>query len=172
MPDEPLQREQLPFDPDGNDVVDAVLVDDAGPAELTVADAAAAVGVHRRTIMRKLDAGLLPGAYKDGPTGSWRIPWPALLAAGYDLTTPADKVPTSSTPALTADADLLDELRAQVAALQVRAQVAQAVADERLRTITVQESALRDLRAMLPAVTPAPAPESTTPARRWWLRKG
>ena len=138
-------------------------------AELTVTQAAEAVGVHRRTITRKLDAGLLPGAHRDGPGGTWLIPWTALLSAGYELVTPADK---PSTPAPAPNTDELDRLRAQVAEWQARAQVAEAVATERERVIVAQELALRALTAG-PDVTQAEplTPAPSAPVRRWWHRR-
>ena len=201
-PTGPLQSEQLPLDDaDGLDVVDAELLDDpddmtteqlaewlratvrpapaaaAGPAELTLTQAADAVGVSRRTLHRRLAADELPGAHKGGQAGSWLIPWPALLAAGYNLTTPADDPtsstttprPTSSTP--TPDAHELDELRERLADAERRAAVAEAVAAERQRLILAHELNLTELRAQLVERTQAHPAQDSTPQRiRWWRR--
>lgn len=56
---------------------------------LTIADAIAATGLSRASLMRALDAGKFPNAAKDAePPYSWRIPVTDLLAAGYRLNRP------------------------------------------------------------------------------------
>jgi len=56
-------------------------------AEVTITDAAAATGKARSTIVRALDAGRFPNAYRvgGGETAPWRIPLADLEAAGYQL---------------------------------------------------------------------------------------
>lgn len=58
---------------------------------LTLTEAARACSVHRSTLRRALDAGRLPGAFRDaGPDGTgvgpWRVPLSALQAAGWSPT--------------------------------------------------------------------------------------
>ncbi len=134
---------------------------------LTITEAARAAGVDRRTIRRKLDAGAFPGAVQDtepGRGGSvWRIPVTELLAAGFVLHAPTP--PEEPVPPAPADTDL----RAENEQLRRRAEVAEAIAEERGR-------ALDDARLALRALTAGPTPTEPTPApppspithRRWW----
>lgn len=47
--------------------------------ELTIAEVAERLRVHRNTVTRYLDGGKLPGAYRlAGGTGPWRIPTSAV----------------------------------------------------------------------------------------------
>ncbi|MFJ1930368.1 MULTISPECIES: helix-turn-helix transcriptional regulator [unclassified Streptomyces] len=64
---------------------------------LTQREAAAACGVSRTTIRRRRESGSLPGAVQD-PRRGWIIPVDDLLAAGFQLRTPAEPN-TPSTPA-------------------------------------------------------------------------
>ena len=144
-------------------------------AMLTISEAAAAAGVDRRTVRRKLDAGLLPGAIRsDGPagagTGPWSIPAVELIAAGIDLggaQRAAVVTPANDSPAITA---------VDLEALKRRLAVAEAIAEERRLALDDARLALRALASG--NVSPAPPDEATPPSRRgvkrrpWWpLRK-
>jgi DeoR/GlpR family transcriptional regulator of sugar metabolism len=52
---------------------------------LSVDEAAIACGVSTETIRRRLRARKLIGAYREGPSGAWRIPVTALAAEGFRI---------------------------------------------------------------------------------------
>jgi len=138
---------------------------------LTVAEAAEAAGVHRRTITRRIDANRLPNAYKNS-TGEWRVPIADLEASGLRLYAPAgpDPEPASTLPH---DGIEVDELKAEVAEWRRRAEVAEALAAERERALERADLALRALSAgpqqgEHQADEPRPATSST---RRWRWRR-
>lgn len=158
------------------------MTDNARPA-LTISEAAEAAHVNRRTIRRRLDAGDFPGAYRDAPGTSrgptaWRIPVTDLLAAGFTLhapTPPEDTPQGQPGPDPSGTPRDLDRLRTEVAELRRRAEVAEAIAEERGRALDDARLALRALTAG-PPVTPEPATVATpTPtssptknATPWW----
>lgn len=142
--------------------------DEGARPALTITEAARAAGVDRRTIRRRLDAGDLPNAYRDPPEeGAWQIPVTDLIAAALPLHRPLP-------------AHQNDEAEEWCR----RALVAEAVAEERERTIAALERALLALEAgpaPAPAspeavygprprpVKPEPPPEAAPAARRhWW----
>jgi len=134
---------------------------------LTITEAARAAGKHRNSIRRRLDAGQFPNAQKN-PSGVVEIPVGDLLASGLVLNRPAPPAPDVQPP----ETPETDRLRERVQELEHRAELAEAVAEER-------ERALDDLRAALRALGPgdpqAPAPRPTgppqAPRRRWpWTR--
>lgn len=140
---------------------------------LTIREAADAADVSDKTIRRRLDADELPGAYLDetGPTPIWRIPVEALLAAGFTLHSPSppddDPEPVQSEfEALRAE---LERARARITDLETRAEVAEAIANERARSLEDMRGAMRMLEAAQPA-PPPPTPVQETPRRRWWNR--
>lgn len=128
----------------------------------TVTAAATATGKSRRTIGRMLDADELPGATRDD-SGTWSIPAEALLAAGLTLHAPAppdpppDPAPNSRAldplPGPEADPAELAKLRAELADWRRRAEVAEAVADERAAALADVRQALDLATRMLPAST-------------------
>lgn len=161
----------------------------------TVAAAATATGKSRRTIGRMLDADELPGATRDD-SGTWSIPADALLAAGLQLHAPSppDPVESARGPETThpesargSDADEVAQLRAEVADLRRRAEVAEAIADERAAALADVRQALDLATRMLPAsTTPTEFPNAVAgdfpdregeraptevPRRRRWLRR-
>ncbi len=165
--------------------------DDAGTQRarpvLTLTEAAAATGKSRRTVGRLLDAGRFDGAQRDD-AGTWRIPVDALLAAGLTLHAPspptdasADVAPVVPTWTPSPSPDELTAVRAELADWRRRAEVAEAVAEER-------GAALADLRRLVAPITAAPigtgaphdrmtaAPIPEPPAAagdrraRWWRR--
>lgn len=145
----------------------------------TVAAAARATGVSRRSISRLLETGKLEGATKT-TAGVWSIPTEALLAAGLTLHAPepppntAENTSNASNPALSA-ADEVTVLRAELNEWKHRAQLAEALATERAATLDDLRTALElAQRALPPAPVEPPANPATstppTPNRlaRWW----
>ena len=139
---------------------------------LTFSEAAHAASVDRRTIRRWKDGGKLPNAVM--VEGVWRVPVEDLLAAGAQLHAPTPPDEPDPTP----PPDELERLRAEVAEYRRRAEVAEAVAEERgaalddarlaLRALTAGEEARRDRFTWQPDdVTVTPPPEKP---KRWWRR--
>lgn len=121
-----------------------------------VAAAAIVCGVSVRTIQRRRDALADAGAWRDG-LGRWHIPVTALAAVGLRPGA-ADTVTAGrdrSYDAPTVDADM--------AALRLRAEVAEARVAGLQAVIEAQAMALRQLEARPPAAT-SPGPLS-------WVRK-
>jgi hypothetical protein len=170
-----------------------VMTPPAGGPTLGLAEAAKACGVSVSTLRRKRPELTAHGAAQTA--NGWRIPVTALIALGLmDRTTDTrheSQHDTFVTPITTAPSDALkgelDDLRAQLAAAEQRAAVAEAVAAERERTIQTQAMALRMLEA---SKTPAPTQANTLPAnpspapgtdnqgvltdapkRPWWRRR-
>ena len=152
---------------------DTEAVATTGPT-LTLAEAARRCTASESTIRRRLRNGDLEGATRDA-TGSWAIPITALVTSGLmSPTTPPD-TPTAdpltgamagpmASPGDSPDSlDEVERLRAELAAMTIRAEVAEAVADERDRMIESQAVMLRMLEA---GAIPPPSPP-----RRWWNRK-
>ena len=123
--------------------------------EFTIAEAATACGVSAKTIRRRVQNDAFPNAHRTG-RGPWLIPVEDLLADGLQpgKPSPPDAVEEPE-PAVAnkVDADLaeLARLREQNAELRRRAEVAEAIAQERERTIETQATALKMIEA-------APAP--------------
>lgn len=149
-------------------------------AWLTLTDAADACRVGRKTIRRRLDAGLLPNARRRdgaaGPeTGPWEIPATDLIAAGFALHTPDEPAPVpelepGSVPMVTVPLVELDRMRTAVAdaahraeMAELRAEMAQAVADERAAALDDARRALRALTAAEPEKRPS-EPSDAVPA--------
>ncbi len=175
-------------------------VDEApGRPALTISEAARASGRDRRTIRRYLDQGRFDGAYRDDEDGYWRLPVAGLIGAGFRLNAP--EVPTSpgqdhgrARRATTPHAHPMPGGRDEVEEWKRRAMVAEAVAEERERTIEALQSTIRALGAgssggrqgaasavMGPEVAPRPEnwhtegdPVTVPPPRRarWWQRAG
>ena len=114
--------------------------------ELTITQAAAAADVHPRTIRRHLPR--FPGAHQSGRSGSmsgpWLIPVDDLLAAGFKVNAVEEETPEAPRADLP-PMNELEALRAEVADLRLRAEVAEARAEERERVIEAQAVALRAL---------------------------
>jgi hypothetical protein len=163
---------------------------------LSFAAAAKACGVSESTLRRRRPELLAAGAVQTAR--GWLIPVPALVELGLmDRTTAPDPVtapdsppaarlrPSMAAPDVEPLEPLLTALRAQLAAAETRAAVAEAVAAERERIITAQAQTLRMLeggKSVTPhiehgPVTPVPSePLGNEPApvpvqerrRRWW----
>lgn len=165
---------------------------------LGLAAAAKACGVSESTLRRKRPDLLAAGAKQTAK--GWSIPIPALIELGLmDRTTlipadspsqPSQEAPTTaSTP--TPMEPLVEALRAQLADAEKRAAVAEAIAEERERIISVQAQALRMLESSKTPVANTAAreaarddvvvtaeklstgsePAQEDPKRRWWRRK-
>ncbi|GAA4375598.1 hypothetical protein GCM10023166_26910 [Paeniglutamicibacter cryotolerans] len=165
-----------------------------------LAEAARKCGVSVSTLRRRKDALVDAGATVSDK--GWQIPIPALVSLGFlGSTTPPPDAPvtTAVQPATTPPADIprdtslveLESLRARLADAERRAEVAEAVATERERTIQVQAVALRMLEVGTPAPmaggppgtpgngTPSSTPDipvepsegHTRPARGWFRRR-
>ncbi|MDA8848246.1 helix-turn-helix domain-containing protein [bacterium] len=122
--------------------------------EFTIAEAATACGVSAKTIRRRVQNDAFPNAHRTG-RGPWLISVEDLLADGLQPGKPSPPDLDEPEPAVTdkVDADLaeLARLREQNAELRRRAEVAEAIAQERERTIETQATALKMIEA-------APAP--------------
>lgn len=156
------------------------------PAMVSQAKAAHICGVSTSTIRRARQAGKLEGCRVDEVTGGYLIPVPSLLAAGFKLSspTPSDTVEQPhATHATTPQADTPDtlhkellELREKLIRAEHRAQLAEAVADERAKVIQAQKIALKMLTSGHDSETVQPVENETTtekPKRfRWpWQKK-
>jgi hypothetical protein len=141
----------------------APMTDTPTPAYMTLGEATRAVDASRSTLQRRLKAGDIEGAYRDGG-GVWRIPFSGLIAAGLaPRTTPADDTTEGMTTAEMDPTAEVERLRAELAHVK-------AIADERAATVEV----LRDVIEHLAAAIKAGPPElpvttaSTGHRRRWW----
>jgi hypothetical protein len=137
----------------------------------TVRTAAEATGKSRRTIGRMLEAGELEGATKDEESGAWSIPTEALLGAGLRLHAPSppDAVGDEGDEDEAAEDDRA-ELLAELADWRRRAEVAEAIADERAASLSDMRTALELANRMLPAGPRAEATDAAPakPRRKWW----
>lgn len=122
-------------------------------ALFTFREAATACGVSRDTIKRRHRLGQFPRA--ELLDGVWKIPATDLIAAGLPLGVESTVCPEP--PALIPVApDELVQLRAEVADLRRRAEVAEAIARERAE-------ALADARLALRALTEGERPSPVAP---------
>lgn len=141
--------------------------------------------VSRKTLARTLDQDKFPGAYRaDGPAGEgsgpWMIPKADLLAEGFipgggraeaepDEVSKLETAEDGATDRwrelrLAASISDLETLRAEVAELRRRAEVAEAVAEERGKALEDTRLALRALTAGTPEKTPSDSPPAASPA--------
>jgi hypothetical protein len=152
---------------------------------LTLSEAAAACGVSRSTVKRKLAE--FGNAYRDGD-GVWRVPIADLLGAGLKLRPrPGQTVDQGHDPGVNgADQGQIQQLAAELAAERMARQVA----ETKVMLLTAN---LEDLRYSLRAISgpprvqeappvaeapPQPAPvqaplpvvEQPPPRRSWWAR--
>ena len=131
------------------------------------AEAAAICGVSLRTIQRHRGSLEAAGAWRDR-TGRWQIPVTALAAAGFRpgradvVSRPAG---AESRDAATADVE--------IAALRLRAEVAEARLEELRQLVEVQAQALRQLESggrLSQPQRPQP-PSSHQPGPLAWVRR-
>lgn len=158
----------------------------------SISDAARVCGVSRSAIRRLLDAGTLPGAYREAVEGSapnanpWRVPIADLLAAGLVPNRPADN------PGASVDGSEPEvvRLRHELEIERSRRIAAENIAAERDRVIVAGERALAGLEMALRSLGPGAVvtPVDTTtaaqepilvntteipaPVRRWWWPRG
>lgn len=149
---------------------------------LSVAEAAAAFDVTKRTLQRRLAAGDLAGATKD-PDGRWKIPIEALHAASFaarqgttDDTTPAPSVaPTPTNPSETRENSASSDATEAASLRAILRDTQQQLDAERHRREAAEQNAndLRTALRMLEAGTvQPPAPQQPAQRRRWWQRRG
>lgn len=137
---------------------------------LSLAEAAAAAGVSRRTISRRIAEGDIVNAERS-TSGAWEIPAESLIAAGYELTAPTpepEPAPVEPEPASPAP-DEIAALTAELTEWRRRAEVAEAVAAERAAALEDVRTTLAMAQRMLTAgesPAPTPAPEPSAPAER------
>jgi len=146
---------------------------------LTITEAAQAAGKDRRTVRRWLEDGRLDGAHQID--GRWVIPVESLIGAGVHLHRP--KPPAGPPGGQRSTSGVIDTLREELAAAQarakdaeVRARIAEALAEERRRALDDLRVALRALAPGPPDGPPAGLPKETPPTMpgarpRWWRRK-
>lgn len=153
-------------------------------------EAAAVCAVSVRTLQRRLPALESAGAWKDA-SGQWHITLDALRAAGMAPGRPTapDRHRSTASDTGTRQHDTagvlarqqaeLDHAHREAAEWRRRAELAEALAAERARTIDAQALALRALTTSTPRTlhadpTPTPAPEPpphhSTAARTFWTR--
>lgn len=156
----------------------------AGGPTLGLAEAAKACGVSPSTIRRRRAELAEYGARQDRPGGGWSIPIAALVRIGLmDAATAPDTPPAQAVAPVTAppaDSPLKAEITRLEKALteqRHRADLAEAIAAERLAALEVERMALRALTAAPtpPVADPDPpagehADADPGPRRRWWRR--
>lgn len=113
------------------------------PRSFTLTEAAAVSGVSRVTLRRWLDAGRFPSAFQQPPVGkapaTWLIPAADLIAQGLSLDS------TGSSPRRRSDRSFEPDTYGS------RLAVAEALAEERLRTIESLNRQLVEMRTLLAA---------------------
>lgn len=124
------------------------------PPELSFKQAVEASGVSASTLRRRRDDLVKHGARFDGRT--WRIPITALIAIGVMTPTTKPDDTHHDSPHDSPSEDLKTQLQDALR----RAELAEAIAAERLRVIEAQNTALKLLEA---------APAAAT-RRGWWRR--
>jgi GH24 family phage-related lysozyme (muramidase) len=147
----------------------APMTDTPTPAYMTLGEATKAVDASRSTLQRRLKAGDIEGAYRDGE-GVWRIPFSGLIAAGLaPRTTPPDTVTTEvdSVPSLEADST---EHTTEVERLRAELEHVKALANERAATVELLREVIEHLSTAIKAGPPALEPPASTTGqrRRWW----
>jgi hypothetical protein len=143
--------------------------------------------VSRRTLVRRLEAGAFPNAYRAAGsqgegTGPWQLPVADLLAAGYQVRAEAEPSAPSSTERITQLEQANATLQARVGTLEGKLELVQLLADERGaerdRLAKLLELGPGDQQHLPGTTEPVRAPSSTEPARitevversSWWRR--
>lgn len=143
----------------------------------SLSEAARRTGTSRATLLRRIEAGKIPGATKTD--SGWSIGVDDLLAAGFtpDRPSPPDPGHVHVQPSTDA-AQRIAELERELAVAHVQRVAAEQVAAERERIIQAQSVTLRMLETAPPdniedePVPPAPAPvEVPSVGALGWLRK-
>ena len=159
----------------------------------TLKEAARSCDVSAQTIRRRLRDDAFPNATKESLDGveTWQIPLGDLLAAGFSPTSdgrpaPSEPTPTPTTdvvderpaPVQAIDVDKVAELRAELVEAKHRAELAEARAEERQRSIDILE---RQVLMLMPGpaaptvddgpvVLTEPVPEAPLRKKSWWRR--
>jgi len=143
----------------------------------TLAKAAAEVSCSESTLRRKLKAGEVPDAIREGDTGPWSIPIASLVQIGLleAVTAPESLQLNDMTPVTTAvDDSRMTALERDLSEWKQRAQLAEAVAEERALALGDLRQAMKMLEAGNTPPKPALEPVTTPPVtpKKWWQRKG
>jgi hypothetical protein len=163
------------------------VTDTPTPVYLSLAEAVKAVEVSRTTMQRRLAAGEIDGAHRT-ESGGWAIPYSGLVAAGLTPRVTGPDTGTTGTTGATGtteaagNADELERLRTQLAALHQEVTVLRGQAEERAATIATltmvieRVTAYQLMRAPVePTATPEPSATPVAPVEpvsaRWWRRR-
>lgn len=112
--------------------------DPPGETVLTLAEAAARLGLDVNSVRRKAKAGQLAGAYKRADMGGeWRIPVTAVEGAQQ----------RTVTPTATAATDRVADLERELATVREQLAVQRALADERKQALEALHASVRALGA-------------------------
>jgi hypothetical protein len=111
----------------------------------TIADAAKACSVSKKTLNRKIKTGDLANAFKDDK-GRWKIPLEDLLQAGYKVNDYKNESVTDTTEQVQSEpkADKIKELEERLRAMELRATVAEARLEYADKLILVLEAPKKD----------------------------
>ena len=144
---------------------------------LTLTEAVERCDQSRSTLQRWIKAGKVEGAVRETPgddRSPWKIPIEGLLQAGAVLdapeTNPSNNVDLTEEPE---SAPEVESLRIEMAEYRRRAEVAEAIAAERLEALKDARLALRALGsgepvpAEQPKAPPAPVSSTTAPEGRF-----
>lgn len=106
----------------------------------TIADAAKACNVSKKTLNRKIKAGELANAFKDSK-GRWKIPLEDLVQAGYKVNEYKNETPQEALePVNTEPLDKVKELEDRLREAERRYQVAEAKLEYADKLIKVLEA--------------------------------
>ena len=118
----------------------------------TIADAAEACNVSKKTLNRKIKTGDLSNAFKDSK-GRWKIPIEDLIQAGYKINEYKNETRTNSTTAQVKTepkADKIKELEDRLQVAETRAKIAEAkleYADKLIRVLEAPKTKKRWFRS-------------------------
>lgn len=129
----------------------------------SLSEAARRTGVSRATLLRRIDAGKIPGAIKTDE--GWSIGVEDLIGAGIipDRPSPPDSV--HDHVHLPPTGDRVGELEQQLALAHVQLAAAEQIAVERERVIQAQAATLRMLESGQPTHKPPPEPPASDQRR-------
>lgn len=129
-----------------------------GRPKWSLSEAARRTGVSRATLLRRIDAGKLPGAIKTDE--GWSIGVDDLIGAGIIPDKPSPPDPVHDHDHHPPTVDRITELEQQLALARVQLAAAEQIAVERERVIQAQAATLR----MLESGQPTHQPPSQPPA--------
>ena len=102
------------------------------PAALSATEAAKAAGLHRSSILRGIEKGRFPNAFRERGTGPWRIPIEDLRVAGLSVSEDGAHGPAGDLPDQVNEVQVLRELLDEMTQVAERALATLAVRDEQL----------------------------------------